>query len=528
MRNVRIATMEQQAGLPDDVDALKALVLKMRDDIAKLEHNVEVYKRLAFGAKSERRAPVAPSGITPNQGHLFYADLASEAAEAAERNKCNSELQAVKPATSRKTGGRRRKFPEHLPTLRTTYSLAEGDRACRGCGGELHEIGVDIRRELERIEVTVVHEIACQKYACRSCEEGVRTAPGPDRVIDKGLLGKGFLAHVLVERFGNHMPYYRLEKKYASEGVDLSRSVLQRSMSKLGELLKPIAHQLKKEVIASDVIFTDDTPVTIAQDSNDNSRKGRVWIYLDREGRHFYDFTETRERDGPGRLLGDYKGYIHADAYPGYDQIFLPGAAVEVACWAHARRKFIELESSFPELSKQAVDLIRKLYAIEKEGKGLDDDARTELRRAKSQPTLDEIQAWLELASAQVLPKSQMAQAIGYVQRQWRALCVFATDGRLSIDNNAAERALRPFAIGRKNWLFFQRDTGGETAVILASLLRTALAANIDPQVYFRDVLLRIGQETDVAKLTPHAWKENFAAEVQARRDEILQRILGD
>src|SRR5690606_27837658 len=140
------------------------------------------------------------------------------------------------------------------------------------------------------------------------------------------------------------------------------RSVLQRSMSKIGELLKPIALQLKKEVVASDVIFTDDTPVTIAQDSNDKSRKGRVWIYLDREGRHFYDFTGTRERAGPDRLLGDYKGFIHADAYRGYDLLFLPGGAVEVACWAHARRKFIEIESSFPELSKQAVDLIRKLY----------------------------------------------------------------------------------------------------------------------------------------------------------------------
>src|SRR5690606_15876958 len=179
-------------------------------------------------------------------------------------------------------------------------------------------------------------------------------------------------------------------------------------------------------------------PVTIAQDSNDKSRKGRVWIYLDREGRHFYDFTGTRERAGPDRLLGDYKGFIHADAYRGYDLLFLPGGAVEVACWAHARRKFIEIESSFPELSKQAVDLIRKLYEIERECKDLDDAARTQVRRAKSLPTLDEIKAWLELAKTQVLPKSQMADAIGYVQRQWQALCVFASDGRLSIDNNAA------------------------------------------------------------------------------------------
>ena len=521
------AVIEEQHELPNDVDALRALVLKQREQIAQLEHNVEVYKRLAFGPTSEKRAPVREAGIAPNQGHLFYAELAAEASETAERNQCNSEIRPVKGETPRKKGGRRSKFPKHAPVVRTTYELAEGDRQCLGCGGDLHEIDSEVRRELERIELTVVHEIACKKYGCRSCGEGIRTAPGPDRVIDKGLLGKGFLAHVLVERFGNHMPYYRLEKKYGSEGLDLSRSVLQRSMSKVGELLEPIAEQLRHEVIGSDVIFTDDTPVTIAQDSDNNSRKGRVWIYLDRDGRHFYDFTESRERDGPRRVLGEYEGFIHADAYPGYDEIYLPGAAVEVACWAHTRRKFIEAESSDPNLSKEAVGLIQKLYAIERAAKDLDDDARTLLRQEKSRPVLDEIRAWLELTDAKVLPKSPIAKAIGYALRQWDALRVFAEDGRLSIDNNAAERALRPFAVGRKNWLFFQRDTGGKTAAILASLLRTAMAAGIDPRTYFRDVMLRVSREEDVAKLTPHAWKEHFEAEVLARRDDVLQRILG-
>ena len=526
--------IEEQHELPSDVETLKALVVakdallaQQREQIAQLEHNVEVFKRLAFGPTSEKRPPVKETGISPNQGHLFYAELAAEAEEIAERNQCNAEIRPVKDETPRKKGGRRGKFPKHAPVLRTTYDLAADDRQCLACGGDLHEIDCEVRRELERIEVTVVHEIACKKYGCRSCGEGIRTAPGPDRVIDKGLLGTGFLAHVLVERFGNHMPYYRLEKKYGAEGVDLSRSVLQRSMTKVGELLEPIAAQLRNEILESDVIFTDDTPVTIAQDSDNNSRQGRVWIYLDREGRHFYDFTESRKRDGPSRVLADYEGFIHADAYPGYDDIYLPGNAVEVACWAHARRKFLDAESSDPTLSSEAVGLIQKLYAIERSAKDLEGGARTQLRREKTRPILDEIRAWLELTDAKVLPKSPIAKAVGYTLRQWSALCVFADDGRLSIDNNAAERALRPFAVGRKNWLFFQRDTGGKTAAILASLLRTALAAGVDPKTYFRDVMLRVGREQDVAKLTPHAWKEHFEADVLARRDGILRRIVG-
>jgi transposase len=514
--------------LPDDVEALKVLVREQRETIAKLEHNIEVFRRLAFGKSSEKRRAARETGISPNQGHLFYAELVAEAEQVAEQTGVEGSVGPSETSPKpRKKGGRRKKYPSHLPVIRTTYELKPEDRKCEECGADLHEISEDVRREIERIELSIVHEIACKKYGCRSCSGGVRTAPGPERVIEKGILGKGFLAHVLIERFGNHMPYHRLEKKYGAEGFDLSRSVLQRSMTKVGELLEPIWQQVRRDVIDSGIIFTDDTPVTIAQAGTGSSRQGRVWIYLDRQGRHFYDFTDSRKRDGPLEVLGDFEGLIHADAYAGYDEIFLPGGATEVACWAHARRKFVDAESSDPDLSKEGIDLIRKLYVIEKRGKNLSDDERAELRRKESKPVLAEVRAWLELTDAKVLPKSPMAKAIGYALRQWDALNVFADDGRLSIDNNAAERALRSFAVGRKNWLFFQRDTGGRTAVILASLLRTALAVGIDAGAYFRDVMARISHETDVEKLTPHGWKQHYEAEVKDRRDEILHRILG-
>lgn len=194
-------------------------------------------------------------------------------------------------------------------------------------------------------------------------------------MIEKGLLGPGFLAHVVTERFGNHMPYYRLEKKYATEGLELSRSVLERSMARCAELLEPLYQELRRQVLDTGVIFTDDTPVTIAQPgSGQGSRKGRVWCYVDREDQVVYDFTESRKRDGPLLFLRGFTGFAHADAYPGYDALFLPDELIEVGCWAHARRKFVEAETTDPELSKQAVARIRELYAIERAAKQLEPD----------------------------------------------------------------------------------------------------------------------------------------------------------
>jgi len=237
--------------------------------------------------------------------------------------------------------------------------LRPEDRVCP-CGGELAEFGEEVSRELERVETTVVHELARKKYACASCKEGVVTAPWRGKVIDKGLLGPGFLSHVIVERFGHHMPYYRLEGKYRSEGLDLSRSVLCASMARCAELLEPIAEQIKGEILASPVVHTDDTPVRLARGPDGKPREARVWAYLNQEGRHWYDFSDSRKRDGPARVFAGFTGYIQADAYQGYDRLYVPGGATEVACWAHARRKFVEAEATEPALAKEAIDRISR------------------------------------------------------------------------------------------------------------------------------------------------------------------------
>jgi transposase len=526
--------MELARDLPHDIEALKALVQEQRDEIVRLEHENQRLEhdnrllfKVAFGRSTERR-PIECTGKGSPQGWLFAQELIAEASRLAAEHPSEVTVDVARHVRRRaKKKGRRKRFPPHLPVVRTLCTLPEESRRCP-CGGELEPFSEEVSRELERLETVLVHEIVRKKYACRGCQETVRTAPWRGRVIEKGLLGPGFLAHVITERFGHHMPYYRLEKKYESEGLELSRSVLCQSMARCAELLEPIARELKREILDSPVIHTDDTPVVIARSSEGGSRKARVWVYLNREGRHWYDFTETRERDGPARVLGDYRGFIQADAYQGYDRLYLPGGATEVACWAHVRRKFVDAEETDPELSREAVDRIRRLFQIESEAdrQGLSPDARLALRRRKAAPLAEAFREWMDEAETQVLPKGPLGKAIGYARNQWRALKRYLEDGRLSISNNAAERGLRPIAVGRKNWLFFQRAGGGKTASILMSLLMTAKAAGVDPRTYFRDVLLRISTCSDVRSLTPHGWKERWEPEVSAHRQKILDTLL--
>ncbi|MGH6691398.1 MAG: IS66 family transposase [Gemmatimonadales bacterium] len=463
--------MERALELPQDVEALRTLILaeretvaSLRDEVARLEQQNRVLAKWVFGRSSEKRTPEPADPSL--QGNLFLAEIAAEAERLAAAHRVVATVEV--PAHTRKVARRRGEFPAHLPVVRTVCELKEEDRRC-ACGGTLEPFGEETSRELERIETAIVHEIARTKYACAQCHEGVVTAPWRGKVIDKGLLGPGFLAHVITERFANHQPYYRLEGKYKSEGLELSRSVLCESMARCAELLEPIAEELRKEVFAADVIHTDDTPVTLAQSPEGGSRQARVWVYLNREGRHWYDFTDSRKRDGPARALKDFTGYLQADAYGGYDHLFAPGGATEVACWAHVRRRFVDAEATDPVPAKEAIDRIRVLFAIEEAAKDLDDAARRELREARARPRLDEFRAWLDLAETQALPKSPLGRAITYAQNQWPALVRYVDDGRLSISNNVAERALRGIAVGRRNWLFFQREGGGKTAAVLLS-----------------------------------------------------------
>jgi transposase len=528
----------QELELPDEIEALKALLLDrqallaQRDlwlaerdaRILELEHQNRILAKIAFSPRSERR-PSKDFDRNLHQGWLLFPELVEAAERVADQTGQRGEIE-IRSTGSERRAKRRKQFPPHLPLFRTTYELPESERRC-ACGAELKEIGQEESRELERLEITAIHEIARKKYACKTCQEGVKTAPGPDRVIEKGLLGAGFLAHLLTERFGNHMPYNRLEKKYQSEGLDLSRAVLCRSAIRCAQLLEPLVVQMKKELLAGDIVQTDDTPVTLQESSEGVRRQARLWVYRGREGEQVFDFTESRKRDGPLKFLGDYRGYLQADAYGGYDALFHPEGAKEVACWAHARRKFVDSEPSDPSLAKEAIGRIAELYAIERRAKEekLGPEKTRSLRQEESLPRLKALRDWLLVSRTKVLEKSPMAQAIDYALNQWEALCRYGEDGRLSIDNNASERSLRAVAVGRKNWLFFGNENGGRAAAILYSLVSTCKEIGIDPRSYLRDVLLRIARERDVTTLTPRGWKKRWAQVVQDHRLSILERF---
>ena len=524
--------------LPSDIDALKALLLSERarvaqreEQIAKLDERVRILEsenRLLrcerFAKKSERR-PSSGFELDAAQMHLLFPELIEAAERVADEKNVEGEAEIRRPAT-KAVPRRRKQFPPHLPVIRTTYELPEEQRGC-ACGATLERIGEEISKELERLEISVVHEIARAKYACKACACGVTTAPGPDRVIDKGLLGTGFLAHVLVERFGHHMPYNRLEAKYASEGFDLSRSVLCESAVRCAEILEPIAEQIRKDALASGVVQTDDTPVTIQEDSRHNSRQGRVWVYRGLEGQIYFDMTESRGRDGPSAVLAGFQGYMQADAFPGYDAFYRSGAILEVGCWAHARRYFVKAEDVEPVLAREAIARIGELYTIERRAKdaGLDAERVRVLRQAEALPRLERLRDWMTATRTTVLDKGPLAKAIDYALSNWAALVRYCEDGRLDIDNNGAERALRTVAVGRKNWIFFGNERGGQAAAVIYSLLATCKEHGVDPRTYLRDVLLRIAKVTDVRELTPYGWKAKWAKVVEDHRASILERL---
>jgi transposase len=510
--------------LPNDVDALKALVTDQQERIARLEQENRLLRKEVFAPKSERRPSTAFS-LARGQMHLLFPELVEAAERIADEKQVGGSVE-ISLVGGARTPKRRKYFPPHLPVIRTTFEL-EGDRRRCSCGQELSEIGEEVSKELERLEISVVHEIARKKYACKRCEGGVKIAPGPDRVIDKGLLGVGFLAHVLVERFGHHMPYNRLESKYASEGFDLSRSVLCESAVRCAEILAPIAEQVRRDALASSIVQTDDTPVTIQESSERRSRRGYVWVYRGLGGEVFFDMTESRARDGPRKVLEGFTGYMQADANAVYDAFYEDGSIIEVGCWAHGRRYFVHAEETEPELAKEALAHIGELYAIERRAKdaALTVEQIRDLRQTESLPRLRRLRDWMAVTRTQVLDKGPLAKAINYALTHWGALVSYCEDGRLSIDNNAAERALRTVAVGRKNWIFFGNERGGQAAAVMYSLIATCKEHSIDPRTYLRDVLLRIAKVSDVTELTPYGWKARWKSVVEDHRASILERL---
>jgi transposase len=368
------------------------------------------------------------------------------------------------------------------------------------------------------------------------------TAPRPSAPIARGLAGPGLLAHVIVSKFCDHLPLYRCERMLARFGVTLTRSTLCDWLAQCAVLLRPLWELLRARVLQSRVIQTDDTPVRVQAQAEVAAHQGRLWVQVgdaDHPGLVYF-YSPNREGQWPQTFLADYKGFLQGDAYAGYDALFTTGAVVEVGCWAHARRKFYEAQNTDPENALHALGVIRQLYAVEREAseqanqqelsRAEFEALRLRLRQEKSVPLLKSLGEWLEKQATLALPKSPLGEAVGYARNQWVALQVYTTAGFLEIDNNAAERALRAVAIGRKNYLFFGSDVGGETAAVLYTFTQTCQALGVEPWRYLRDVLGRLPSHPPerLAELLPEEWAQaQRAAAVAEPPGEVAAPLSG-
>jgi transposase len=484
--------------------------LKQENDL--LRQELDRYRRYVYGRRSERLDD-------PGQGHLF--ELADGDEEAPP-----PEPEATTPVTPRKPRPSRAPDFSRLPHVRIEHDLPEADKTCSCCGRPKARIGEDERRELEfipaRLEVRV-HVLP--KYACSHCHDGVASPDGPDRPLAGCIAGAGLLAQLLVSKFIDHLTLYRFEDISVRYGLHLSRSTLCDWVRNAAELLRPL-HDLQARLVRqSPVIWTDDTPVTALGGEGPGSLTARFWLYHGDEDHPYdvYDFTTSRKRDGPATFLAGFAGYLQADAYSGYDGLYVgsPAAIHEVACWAHARRKFYDARSSAPGNAGLVLEAIRRLYDVEDRAREWTAEARQALRAAESVPILDRLRGDLDRLADQSLPKSALGQALTYARNQWTALCRYTEDGRLTIDNNVAERRLRDQALGRKNWLFLGHVDAGPRAAVLSTIMAGAKRHRLEPWAYVKDVLLTLSVAPDrVEDLLPDRWGRSHPEHVLTHRLE--------
>jgi transposase len=504
------------------LDATAADYSQLQEQHAELAETLALLRRYVFGPRRERLHD------DPDQGHLFDLHGALLGIEAAAP--AVPDIAASAGQTTRKTRPARRNSLDHLPHNRIEHDIPEAEKTCSCCGGAKCRIGEDLSRELEftpaKLEVNV-HVLP--KYACPKCREGVASPPVPPKPIPGGLAGPGLIAYVLVGKFADHLPLYRLEDILTRHGVHLSRSTLCDWVRNSADLLGPLAELQKTLVLQSSVLWTDDTFVTVLGGKSGGSTKGRFWPYIGDTDHPYtvYDFTMSRGRDGPAAFLAGYSGFLQADAYGGYDGIFLgsDGRIIEVACWAHARRKFFDARSNAPREANQVLEWIRQLYDVEDRAADLTAVERQALRQRESVPILDRIETYLDERSPRILPKSAMGQALTYARNQRAALRRYTSDGRLTIDNNVSERTLRLQAIGRKNWEFLGSEAAGPRAAVLFTILAGAKRHHLEPWAYLREVLLHLSlDETDIEALLPDRWAARHPEHVLKHRLDESRR----
>ena len=511
--------------LPDDKDALKAALIEARAKLSGAEALIEhlqlviaKMKREMFGPRSERSQRIL------DQLELQLEELVAAASEDAAK----AETAGIQVRSFTRSKGTRRNFPDHLPRRRVVHPAPT---SCPCCGGtKLSKIGEDVTETLDAVPRQLfVTEHVREKFSCRACEK-ITQPPAPFHTIARGFAGPSLLAMIVVDKYANHQPLNRQSEQFAREGVELSVSTMADHVGACAAVLTPLYELIKAHVFAAERIHGDDTTVPVL--AKVKTRTRRLWTYV-RDDRPFAGtappaavFFYSPDRGGahPEQHLAGYSGILQADAYAGFNSLYeperKPGPVTEAPCWAHARRKLFELADIASKargktsavISPIAFAAVRKfdaLFAAERAINGLPPNERLAVRRKDVAPLVDELIEWMKRERAKLSRHNEVAKAMDYMLKRIDAFTRFLRDGRICLSNNAAERALRGIALGRKAWLFAGSDRGGERAAIMFTLIQTAKLNDVDPQAWLADVLARIAdhKSTDLAALLPWNWR---------------------
>lgn len=471
--------LEENRALKQLINELRQELEASRQEIRHLKDQVATLNRRLYGKKSE----CFKQSVEPDTAELVTLTP--------EEQKLLDEVEEVKDANIK------RNTSQHYETLERetiTIDLPKECQYCRHCQEQLHQIGKEVSEQLEYVPSSFkVKEIVRYKYGCRHCEIEVSIAPKPGRRGKRVKAGPGLLAYLLVSKYCYHLPLYRLEQMFKHQGYPISRSTLCDWVSYAAQKLSLVVEKIKAAVLTQNKINTDDTVLPV-QDPNikGRTRTGRMWVYTNEAG-CVYEYTPSRGRDGPTQFLKDFQGTIQADGYSGYNECCALENIHRAGCWAHVRRKFYDVAQLLKEAGKPHVALayIQRLYKIERDIMSFGSEHKKQFRQKYTKPILDEFKKWLKCQVGLILPKSSFANAIQYTLKFWQELIRYCEDGHVDIDNNAAERAMRPIALGRKNWLFAGSHHGGNVAAIVMGVIETAKLKGLNVMERVKGLLLQ-------------------------------------
>ena len=494
--------------LPDDVDLLKSLVADQLARNEQLSAQNQRYKAQVLSLQEQlnlalaRRYAASSEKISPDQYRLF------DEAEADIETEPEAEEITVPAHTRRKRG--RKKLPETLPRVDIVHELSAEERVCPHDGATLAEIGAVTSEQLDIVpaKIQVIRHIRKQ-YACK-CGQCIKTAALPKQPIPKSMASPGLLAHITVSKYQDALPLYRQETILRRIGVDIPRATLANWMIRSGMLIQPLINLLRDRLLDYDIVQMDETPVQVLNEAGKRAQS-KSYIWVQRGGPPdqpvvLYDYDPGRGAGVPKRLLEGFKGYLQTDGYDGYNAVVAVNGLTHVGCMAHARRRFNDAVKAQGRIRKRGkahrgLSLIRKLYRVEGQARKLTPDERYAHRQQHARPVLDEMRAWLDDALPQVTPSSATGKALSYLHNEWEQLIHYLDDGRLEIDNNGAENAIRPFVLGRKNWLFSASVKGVKASANLYSLIETAKVNGLEPYAYLRYVFTQLPRAQTVADI---------------------------